>query len=435
MQILKNSVILQKQSANYITGELSNIAAVVQAPQILVTLYTVDPDLSTTMDGLKNINDWIGENSTVVYNKIENFPLSGIDQLVEQATFDEEVGFDEDFESAGIAFPNTHMPKPNDCFVIENSNVTALYKITGIEPTTVRSNPFIGFTFKLYSRDPEKIKQLERQVHETYTTTVTAIGLDKNLVITKEALFQIEDHVKNYVELASLYSSLFWSPEKAAFIYDGVYDEETGVAQCFIDMTLWRLMFDEGIVIYDDVITYANNNFNMSIPTMYTGCPDVYVDDYKYRRSILYRLYSQYKKDDFDEYRFPQGYSVDPRIGKFTGTHLVYFEHYGNKCDAYSCTMACPVWDDEFLSRLYNGQPYEREYPDYEYCEGCSLRCKKLSAEPCNTLLRNAIINWYNGQDIDWENLKVTDAKSTENYFLIPLLLGVYKQYIKNLQK
>ena len=294
MQILKNQTILKKQSENYIVGELSNIAAVVQAPQILVTYYAVDPDLTITMNGLKDIDVWIGPDSPVVYNKIENFPVSGVDNLVEQASFDEEVGFDEDFESSGIAFPQTHVPKPNDFFIIQNSEVTALYRITNIEPTTVRSNPFTGFTFKLYSRDPTKIAQLERQVKNTYTTTVTAIGLDKSLVISKDSLFQIEDHVKQYVDIVSLYNSLFWDNSKAAFVYEGVADEETGLVQHFIDMTLWRLMFDEGIVIYDDMITYANNNFNMSIPRLYTGCPDIYVDDHKYHQSILYRLYSQY---------------------------------------------------------------------------------------------------------------------------------------------
>ena len=435
MQILKNQTILKKQSENYIVGELSNIAAVVQAPQILVTYYAVDPDLTITMNGLKDIDVWIGPDSPVVYNKIENFPVSGVDNLVEQASFDEEVGFDEDFESSGIAFPQTHVPKPNDFFIIQNSEVTALYRITNIEPTTVRSNPFTGFTFKLYSRDPTKIAQLERQVKNTYTTTVTAIGLDKSLVISKDSLFQIEDHVKQYVDIVSLYNSLFWDNSKAAFVYEGVADEETGLVQHFIDMTLWRLMFDEGIVIYDDMITYANNNFNMSIPRLYTGCPDIYVDDHKYHQSILYRLYSQYdKKDKIGEYRFPQGYCVDPRIGKFTGTNLVYFEYYGAKCDAYCRNIACPVFDDEFLCRLSDNALYERQYADYEYCAGCSYHCKKQTANACNTSLRNAIIAWYNGEEIDWENLTLNDRRSSENYFLLPILLGAYKQYIKGLQ-
>lgn len=435
MRILKNQTILKTQSENYIKGELSNIASVVQAPQILAELYVIDPDQTMTLAGFKNVQDYIDQTSTAVYNMIDNFPMSGFDNLVVQATFNDETGWDEDHESQGIAFPNTHMPKPYDCFIIKGSQVTALYVITNIEPVTVRSNPFVGFTFRLLSRDPGMIAQLRRQVKDEYTTTVTSIGLDKSLVITKAAYSSIEEHVKNYLDLASLYRTLFWDQQKSAFIFDGLYDPETRVKEIFIDMTLWRLMFDEGIVIFDDVVTYANSNFKRTVPRLYTSCPDVMVDDYAFHRSIIWRIYTRDHKNPVDEFRFPQAYSADRRIAKFTGLNLTYFESYGNTSDCNQVSMTCPVWDDEFMHRLKHNEPYDVEAREFRYCDGCYLHCKGKLVNPFNASLRNAIIAWYNEQEIDWENLEISDVKTSENYFLIPLVLAAYKQYIHDLQK
>ena len=59
----------------------------------------------------------------------------------------------------------------------------------------------------------------------------------------------------------------------------------------------------------------------------------------------------------------------------------------------------------------------------------------KVTEYPFNPYLRNAIIAWYNGTRIDWENLIIEDKKTSENYFLLPIILGAYKHYIGKLQK
>src|SRR5699024_5842576 len=131
---------------------------------------------------LKNIEDFIGPTSTVVYNEIENLPMSGIQELVIQSQYDDELGHDEDFQSEGIIFPNTIVPKEDDCFLVKGNKYLALYKVIQTEPVTSRSNPFIGITFRLFSRDPILIQQLRRQVKDVYVTSVTSLGADKTLV-------------------------------------------------------------------------------------------------------------------------------------------------------------------------------------------------------------------------------------------------------------
>lgn len=437
MKILKQQNILNRQSENYIAGELSNVAMVLQTPQLFVEYFSIDVDASPTVDGFKNVEDFIHEDSPIIYNRIENLPMSGIDNLISQAQFDEELGFDEDFQSSGIIFPNTIVPKPDDCFIVNGSQVPALYKVTNVSPITVRSNPFVEIEFRLFSRNTETIAQLHRQVKDDYLTTVTAIGMDKTLVIKKESYFSVEQHVSQYIDIVDMYKMLFYDGTRSAFIFDGLFDDVSGEHLRFLDITLWKLMFNEGLIVYDDVVTYAINNYKRYVEPVYISCPDLYLDDYMYKRSILYRLYTRDKKHRLDEYKFPQAYEPDPRVGKYKGKNLIYFEHYGEECDCNPMCMQCPTWDDEFVTRIANNDPYPTEEWHDGWYDGCWNQTDE-NGNPVmhfNPYLRNAIIAWYNGTEIDWENLVIEDKKTCENYFLIPIILAAYKQYIRELQK
>lgn len=436
MKIIQQQNILQRQSENYIANELSNVATVLQTPQLFVDYFSIDADMSPTVGGFKNVEDFIHPESPIVYNEIENLPMSGVDNLVTQAQFDEEVGFDEDFQSQGIIFPNTIVPKPDDCFMINGSQVPALYKVIDVRPVTVRSNPFVEIEFRLFSRDPAVIAQLRKQVRTEYVTTVTAIGMDKTLVIQKEAYFTVEQHVKQYIDLVDLYKMLFYDRTKSAFIFDGIYDEKENRKLMFLDITLWRLMFDEGIIVYDDVVTYAINNYNSQVDPVYISYPDVYLEDHAYKRSILWRLYTQDTKHRLDEYKYPQAYEPDPRVGKYKGKNLIYFEQYGASCDCNAMCMTCPTWDDEFINRIVDNVPYPTDGWENGIYVGPETQYENGEVIPhFNPFLRNAIIHWYHNDPIDWENLVIEDKKTCENYFLIPLVLAAYKKYIHDLQK
>lgn len=431
MRIIKNQSILQRQSDNYIKNELSNVATVVQAPQMLCTYYSIDPDASVTLNGLKNIEDYIGTESSVVYNKVEKLPISGIDTLVTQSQYDDEVGFDEDLSADAIIFPNTVIPKPNDFFIVSDSKVPALYVVTTLSPVTVRSNPFVGIQFRLFSRDPSVIAQLDRQVKGNYLTTVSAIGADKTLLITKESFFDVEHHVTQYIELADLYKTLFYDRTRSAFIFGEIFDPVSELAISFLDISIWRLLFDEGLIVYDDIITYANSNYNRHIEPVYISCPDIILDDHLFKRSVLWRLYTQDTKHQLDEFKYPQSYDPDPRIAKFKGKNLIYLEHYGDQDDHGLFQLAAPVWDDDFVTRIKGNNPY----PDDSTTVTGVINQLTNEPIPMNPSLRNAIIRYYNREEIDWDALQIDDSKTTENYILIPIVLAAYKQYIKTLQK
>ena len=51
-----------------------------------------------------------------------------------------------------------------------------------------------------------------------------------------------------------------------------------------------------------------------------------------------------------------------------------------------------------------------------------------------NPYLRNVVINYFNGEEIDWDNIQISDQRTIENYYLLPLVLGIYKKYIQSIQ-
>lgn len=558
MRILKNQNFIQRQSDNYIKAEMSNVAAVISSPQVITRYFQIDTDASTTVNGLKNIEDYIGPTSTVRYDVIENLPMAGINNLISQSQFDEELGFEEDFTSSGIILPNMIVPKPNDFFMVVNSEVSALYAVIDKSQVTVRSNPFTEIQFRLYTRDPEIIAQLEKQVKDTYRVTVTAIGMDKTLVVHKKSLFTIEHHVDQYLDLCDLYITHFYDEQKSAFVFDGLpgvdgtgcpgyitgndildgtdggWREEFGdseniptatidqiqdltngmtinergdkfyivdgepvivpgyvpywlvrnhedrygnannmpgqqcqyccnktccncslndqyrtfladpnnktnkiiVRQVFIDMTLWKLMFDRGIVIYDDVLTYANNNFNREIDRVYTDCPNIYVDEHLYKRSVLNRLVTHDFKHNPFEYCQLTCSEADPRIAKFQGKNIYYLESYDKYRSCNLNTGYYDIWDEEFQWRIKNCKPYSTDMirvPVSDSCNNCTAQYPYYY--PFNRSLRNAIILGYNRKPIDWENLEIESERSIENYTLIPIVLSYYKEYISSLQR
>lgn len=437
MRVVKNQTMINRLSETVVANEMSNIAMVLQTPTIMTTWYSIEPNMSELVPGWDNVDSFIAPDSPVVYDKIENLPMYGIDNLIATAEFDDDVGHDEDLSSSGVVYPNTIFPKENDCFVINNAKVPGLYTVTEVKPVTVRSNPFIEVQFRLKSRDPNKIAQLERQVHEVFTTAMSPLGSNRSLIITKDSVETINDAVKTYLEILHLYKLLFYDEEKAAFVFNGLPDKD-GRRACFIDMTLWKFMFDEGIIIFDDMVTYANNNFTKSIDRIYTGCPDVYLDEHSFHRSIIWRLYSKesgptIKRNKFDEYRYPFIYKPTERITKYQGPNIWYLETYLNHPMNDISHGQFYIWDDDFLCRIRNNDPYPALPIDGGKCDLCEMHCSGAPVLCYNPYLRNAIINWFNGNEIDWDGLQISDDRTIENYYLIPIVLGIYKKHIQRL--
>lgn len=440
MKIVQNRSMISQLSTNILNNEMTDLALVLNSPTVLATYYQVDPNFSEVIKGYQNVTDYIGPESEVVYDRIEHLPLCGIGNgLLQNGMWNDEIGgFDEDFSTSCVVYPRTIMPKMGDCFKFEGvAGNPALYIVTNTLPSTVKTNPFNEITFHLLTRDAQLIDAIDNQVKNVYTTCMSAIGKDRSLVISKGASEAIDEHLTAYLELVYLYQMLFYDKRKSAFVFDGLPNRR-GQRCTFIDMTLWKFMFDEGICIYDDLITYANNNGKRTVEKIYTSCPNLYIDEYAYRRSIIYRIYAKddspkVTKRSFDEYRFPQLWHPPAQVTKYQGNDIWYLECFGNHPCDLDPYDDFTVWDDDFICRIRENRRYDEVPMGHGVCTKCEHHCMGAPVLCFNPYLRNVIIDWWNGTTIDWEAIQVTDDRTIENYYLIPMVLGIYHRYIQGL--
>ena len=416
MKILRNQSIIDTMAENIVKNELSNIAAVLAVPQVITTYYSIDAEYSQTIAGYQNIHDFIAVDSTVAFNKVKNMPMAGIDNLLISNQYNDEVGMDVDFESDALILPKTVNPKQNDFFTVSGMLYPTLFVVTDVQQTLVRSNPFVQIHFKVAHMDQDWIDQIDRQVLKTYTCSVSSLGGDKTLLIEEGTANDLQHHIQNYMEAANMYIYTYYDRSRAAFVFDGLRSDLECNRICLIDMVLWRLMYEFGIVVYDDVLTYAANNYNLPVDRVFIDKP-VLVNDYRFKNSIIYRILDNNHNKTLNEFPYPMFYQESTQITKYQGVHVIYIEGYDEKtwCHPDPALKCFMPFDAEQILRMANNEPFEEGE-----CEGWSLR--------------NALISYYNGEDIDFDSIEITDKKTLLNYYYIPIILGIYKNYIIGLQ-
>lgn len=415
MRMLKNEDLYSRQIRNLTSLETSNVAMVVQSDVVHAEFYDINADLSVSIAGFGNVHEYIGPHSTVLYDKIENLPMAGVESLVMTNEFDDEMGFDTNFTSQGIIFPNTITPKPGSLFLFPESIRPAIFIVTNVSNVVVRSNPFVEISFRLFTQAQEDIDQLRRQVRDEYRVVVTAIGTDRSLLVKKSSYFEMKDHIASYIDIADFYVSTFYDYGKAAFVFSEIYDESRDVRATVVDFMLLKLMYEMGIIVYDPVVTFALNNYEFRFERIYIDKPYL-VDNHRFKESMFYRLLKKDRKSPFFEKRFPYSNSENPQMSKYLGANLIYIDTYTNRRNCDPLIGNFTVFDDEFIDRILHDKPYDRYDPRF------------------NVTLRNPVINWFNDHEIDFTDVYVKGERSLENFYLVPMVLYMYGNYIATLK-
>jgi len=188
-----------------------------ESTPVFVDYYHINYDETTTDSGYKDVQSIIGNQSPIKYNKIEGFPLYGIEQVVLQLAQDDQ-GLDTTFEGTGIIPINTIKPLPNDYFTIPTLKDDFLFRVTDIDYDTAMPDNFYRISFMLEYIDPVKIEELNKQIYEEFTCILENIGSDNNPIIEKSVYKKIEDVKKVYDEIANTYFSIFYNERYNVFL-------------------------------------------------------------------------------------------------------------------------------------------------------------------------------------------------------------------------
>ena len=140
-KIINNNAFVYEEKLN------SQYTRFLERPPTFVTYYSINTIESVVDEGFLNVERLLGKNSPIKFNKIEHFPVYGLDMITPDLSEDEE-GLTTSYNGDLIILPNTIAPSPNDFFIINHLDKNIIFMVTEVDYDTIKSNIFykIGFT-------------------------------------------------------------------------------------------------------------------------------------------------------------------------------------------------------------------------------------------------------------------------------------------------
>ena len=182
--LIKNNI------EQYLDRATSEYTKFLETTPNFVTYYQRDRLESSYDYGLENVEKHIGKDSPNKFNKIENFPLYGIDSIT--LSLDRgEMGLDTVFDGEAIILPNTLRPAPDDFFTFGYINDVYIFRITSIQNDSIKNSPFYRITFMLTKKVP-KDEYVDEFVSTEWVSIFDNIGSQYDSVIRKSDYIVVE---------------------------------------------------------------------------------------------------------------------------------------------------------------------------------------------------------------------------------------------------
>lgn len=252
------------------------------------TYYHINNINSITDSGFYNIERVIGSESPIRFQKIENFPLYGIESIKPDLADDEE-GLTASFDGDAIILPNTIKPLPNDLFTISYLGNKYLFMVTEVNYDTIKSNNFYSINYSL--RSYTDISSVEKQVLQNYNCIFQNIGTDDKCLIRSDEYEKLSELTKWIKKISREYKSLYYNARFNSFLYDTC--EGT-----LYDKYLTHFINNNKIFTDNDsynTIHLSNEDYNNAFVSEYEDCiyqsiEDCDIDHVDYMRTLHWQI-------------------------------------------------------------------------------------------------------------------------------------------------
>lgn len=341
----------------------SPTARFIDTTPVFVTYYHVDMDNTTVDEGFLDVASVIGHRSPIRFNKIENFPLYGMDQIVLNIAEDDQ-GLDTTWDGDGIVLPKTIKPVPNDFFVIPTLKDYYIFRVTNIQYDTIMPDNYYKIEFKLEYIDSTKLEEIEKQVLEEHICVLENIGTETNCIIEKSSYQKIKEIEKMYAEIKDLYMAMF-------------YNDRHNVFLCEIEDN--KLLYDPLQTYFINIHKLFNNKNDLSTIIL----TDQYDDPkrkYKYAKSV-YRFLETRDMKLLSMFKYTTRPGTSIRESSFRKWH-------DRNIEVLDTPMVIPDESNSIFSRDYMeaiklNAPVESEYASLiqRYLRSEKLTIKDISME------------------------------------------------------
>ena len=367
----------------------------------IVTYYNINHNASTIDKGSSTLYDDIGQNSSLRFNKIENFHLYGLEKINVNLDVGE-YGLESPIEGEALILPNTIVPVPGDMFIINHViDKPYLFMVTGIGIDTLYTGAnFYKISYKLTRTDMDALTSLETvQTIKRFTYKAGNVGTTLTPLIESnqaELIDKIEDNIDT---LLNYYMNLFYKNSVQNFIleYQHMYLYDPYLIEFMIRNKLFALSGNNYFHVEQAV--YIGDTFALEYD--HTIFKDIEIKKSNMRLNSVYPV----PVDD------PNSLLVDRLESYYKLSNKVMYKDYDNPIN----------WlDMDLLDRVINNELYD---------------------EDSNLYYRNLLILYMNNKEFDITDKIMNSIMDLEfNYtkelfYMIPILVFILKSYVNKQQE
>ena len=367
----------------------------------IVTYYNINHNASTIDKGSSTLYDDIGQNSSLRFNKIENFHLYGIEKINVNLDVGE-YGLESPIEGEALILPNTIVPVPGDMFIINHViDKPYLFMVTGIGIDTLYTGAnFYKISYKLTRTDMDALTSLETvQTIKRFTYKAGNVGTTLTPLIESnqaELIDKIEDNIDT---LLNYYMNLFYKNSVQNFIleYQHMYLYDPYLIEFMIRNKLFALSGNNYFHVEQAV--YIGDTFALEYD--HTIFKDIEIKKSNMRLNSVYPV----PVDD------PNSLLVDRLESYYKLSNKVMYKDYDNPIN----------WlDMDLLDKVINNELYD---------------------EDSNLYYRNLLILYMNNKEFDITDKIMNSIMDLEfNYtkelfYMIPILVFILKSYVNKQQE
>lgn len=177
--------------------------------QTYSTYFHINDEKTSLDEGLDDIEELIGSRSPLRFDKINGFPLYGLEPIVLQIVEGEQ-GYDTSYEGEVIVLPGTIIPCENDMFIINHVKNGFIFRVTAVDYDTLKTNNYYKLSFSLEAIDEDKVGQLLKQVVTNCECILENVGTDKKCIIEEAAYHLVNDIQNMYDDMVNTYMTLYY---------------------------------------------------------------------------------------------------------------------------------------------------------------------------------------------------------------------------------
>lgn len=241
-----------------------------------VTYFSINKILSTTSIGNMVVDTYIGPESPVRYNKINNLPIYGFPLFNTDNSYGEdEAGLNMDsFEGEIIMLPEIMEPSEGDCFIFDMYDTNRFFIVTEVRQVVLKGRSHYVLSF--ISGIPDYLPQLKKQVVDEYNAIFDNIGTEDRVIISNKDYEMKSMYESTYKFMYSYYLHKFFNKRNTLF---QVNVNNGSIPIDFTDIFCTKFMTENRVVVMDKLLKecvvldynklYDDNDYFEYMDTLY----------------------------------------------------------------------------------------------------------------------------------------------------------------------